>query len=186
MKIALLTDPIEAGSPGFANYVMGIVRALESAGGHEYTLVHRRAHPFYQGRHHEIPRGSSSFPLTRQWRLPLYLNAAGFDAVHDTYHFAPFLRRSKFARVMTIGDLTPLVTKTHSWKQRLAHLFLAPMLARRAHRIVTFSESSKRDIVRLFRVPESRITVTPLAASERFRPVCGDALEGVRRRLDLP
>src|SRR6476646_5609570 len=124
MKIALLTDPIEAGSPGFASYVMGLAGALEDLGEHEYTLVHRSAHPFYNGHRHEIPSNVSSIPLMRQWRLPPYLNASGFELVHETYHFGPFLRRSSFARVMTIGDLTPLVTKTHSLRQRLAHRVL--------------------------------------------------------------
>ena len=45
-----------------------------------------------------------------------------------------------------------------------------PILVRRLDRVLTVSESSKRDIVELSGVPPERIVVTPLAADERFVP----------------
>jgi len=187
LKIALLTDSIEAGSPGFASYAMGLADALaELPAGDACTLVHRGAHPFYEERRHEMPRAAGGLPLMRQLRLPPYLEAGGYDVVHDTYHFGPFVRPSRFARVLTIGDLTPLVTPTHRPKQKWAHRLLAPLVAHRAHHIVTFSDCSKRDIVRLFRIAPEKISVTYLAAHPRFRPAPPADVEDGRRRLRLP
>ena len=42
---------------------------------------------------------------------------------------------------------------------------------RRANRVITISEASKADIVRLLRVPSERVRVMPLAADGVFRPV---------------
>ncbi len=192
MKVALLTDSIESGSPGFRQYVTGLVEGMGALASCDITLVHRGADPYYAGRRHEYaPHVRGNLRIfrelrRRQWVLPPYLEARGFDVVHDTYHFGPFLRPSRFARVLTIGDLTPLVTPTHSAKQRWAHRLLAPVIAHRAHQIVTFSENSKRDIVRLFHVPGERLTVAHLAASDRFRPMPAAHIEIMRQRLGLP
>ncbi len=192
MKVALLTDSIESGSPGFRQYVTGLVEGMEALASCDITLVHRGADPYYAGRRHEYaPHVRGNLRIfrelrRRQWVLPPYLEQRGFDVVHDTYHFGPFLRPSRFVRVLTIGDLTPLVTRTHSAKQQWAHRLMAPVIAHRAHAIVTFSEHSKRDIVRLFRVPRDRVSVACLAASERFRPLPAEEIEAARTRLGLP
>jgi len=187
MKIALQTDSIEAHSPGFRNYVRGLVHGLdELPGEHEYTLVHRAAHEFYDGRRHEIVPHQGRIQLVRQLRLAAWLGRRDFEVVHDTYHFGPFLAPGRFARVLTIGDLTPLVTASHPASQRIAHLTLVRLIALRAHRIVTFSESSKRDISRIYRIPPRCIAVTQLAADRRFCPMAPDEVTLARDRLALP
>jgi glycosyltransferase involved in cell wall biosynthesis len=191
VRIGLLTESIETGGPGFRSYTVGLVEELLRVGGHEYTLLHHRHDAFYDGKPHLYEPGVDGFPWLRQnrlrqYRLPAWLDRQGFDLVHDTSYFAPFLRWSRFARVMTIGDLTPLVTKTHPRKQVLYHRLLIPLLAHRAHRILTFSECSKRDIVRLFRIPPPKVKVTYLAADHRFRPMPGDEVAAASRRLSLP
>ena len=49
----------------------------------------------------------------------------------------------------------------------IERLFIKKML-RRARQIVTPSENTKHDLMRLFRFPSEKITVTPLAADESF------------------
>lgn len=188
MKIALITDSVETGSPGFRSYVMGLAEALLShSGPHEYTLVHRRPDPFYQDRPELRLPDVRGWLIRKQLLLPRELRRHGFHLVHDTYHFGPFLLPAPYARVMTIGDLTPLLLPTHPLKARLAHRLLLPLLARRAHHIVTFSQSSKRDIVRLLRVPAERVTVAYLAAAPAFRPINDPcALNALRQRYRLP
>jgi glycosyltransferase involved in cell wall biosynthesis len=191
VRIGLLTESIETGGPGFRAYTIGLVEELLRAGGHEYTLLHHGHDAFYDGKPHVYEPGVDGFPwLTqnrlRQYRLPAWLDRQGFDIVHDTSYFAPFLRWTKFARVMTIGDLTPIVTKTHPRKQILYHRFLIPVLAHRAHRILTFSECSKRDIVRLFRISPHKVKVSHLAADHRFRPMPANEVAAASDRLRLP
>jgi len=58
--------------------------------------------------------------------------------------------------------------------------------ARRARRVLTISESTRRDIVRLLKVPQERVEVTYPAAEERFRVLAEDEVEAFRRAHDLP
>ncbi len=192
-SVALLTEAIDYGMAGFRTYVTGLVDGLLALDGPErYTLLHRLPHAYYADKRSAFMPAPERMPsglhehAWRQARLPRYLRAEGYDLVHETYHFGPFLAPSRFARVVTIGDLTPLVGNYHPIGQRLLHLTLVPLLARRAHRVLTFSENSKRDIVRLYRIPSEKVVVTPLSADGRFRPLPRAEVEAARRRLGLP
>jgi glycosyltransferase involved in cell wall biosynthesis len=58
--------------------------------------------------------------------------------------------------------------------------------ARRARQVLTISQHSRRDIVRLLGVPEQRVQVTYPAADERFLPLPPDEVAAFRRRKNLP
>lgn len=92
--------------------------------------------------------------------------------------------------VVTIHDLIPLVlpefkASTSSRGYRLRTMISARS-SRRARMIITDSESSKRDIVRLLKVPAARVNVIPLAASEKYHPFDEQAQAEARTRLKLP
>jgi glycosyltransferase involved in cell wall biosynthesis len=57
---------------------------------------------------------------------------------------------------------------------------------RRARRILTISEHTRRDIVRLLSVPEQRVDVTYPAAEERYRPLPNRDVEAFRVARRLP
>ena len=185
LNVALLADAVETGSPGLRQYLAGLTEGLRELGDdNEYRLVHQRDTGRTGARRSLTTAGATA--LLRQVQMPAMLSRRGFNVVHDLYPFAPFLRPGRFARVVTIGDLTPLVTHTHSARRSWAHRLVAPIIAHRAHAIVTFSENSKRDITRLFRVPSDRITVSYLAASAQFHPLPTEEIEASRSRLGLP
>ena len=71
--------------------------------------------------------------------------------------------------VLTILDVIPLVFAEHYTKTGLKHRMLY-RFARGADHILTLSEHARGDVHRLLRIPLERITVTHLAADERFRP----------------
>ncbi len=70
----------------------------------------------------------------------------------------------------------PLVAR---WKTR----GLYQLSAHRADRLITVSESSKRDIVRFYGVPAHRVTVIPLGVDARFQPIENAELLAATRRM---
>ena len=188
MKVGVFTDNIHLGSPGLGRYTRNLVEqllALDS--GFEYLLVHRGDHPYYHDKPHLRVRDVGVKILGKQVLVPLQLAGRGLDLVHDTYHFPPFLAPSAYRRVMTIADTTPFFLSTHTWRNRLAHHLLVRRLAHRAHHVVTISESSRQDIVRLLAIPPERVSVTYLAADERYRPLDDpERTRTVRARHRLP
>jgi glycosyltransferase involved in cell wall biosynthesis len=101
--------------------------------------------------------------------LPGRAAVAGCALVHCTTPYGTFMP-CKYRNVITICDVTPLLFPgTHGRMNVWHHRFALPEILRRADRIVTISECSKRDIVRMYGVAAEKVTVTLLAADERFR-----------------
>lgn len=87
--------------------------------------------------------------------------------------------------IVVIQDMIPLL-EADLWLQTgLKHRLMYGMAAR-ADRILTTSANTRRDVVRLLAVPESRIETVPLAADERFQPAPPDTQARVRARYSLP
>ena len=90
--------------------------------------------------------------------------------IYQVPNTMPLLGRTT-PTVITIHDLGDLRVKKYGIL-RTGYRFLANFLAARlADRILTVSENSKRDIVRLLRVPESKVTVVYNGVSEEFHPL---------------
>jgi glycosyltransferase involved in cell wall biosynthesis len=114
------------------------------------------------------------------------------DLVHYPY-FEPFFRTLpllKQKRVITVHDLTPLVFPKHfpvGLKGSLAWQ-IQKLSLQRSERIITDSNSSKNDIVRLAGIKEDKVDVVYLAAGEEFRRVEKKELniESLRKKYDIP
>ncbi len=89
---------------------------------------------------------------------------------------------------VTVHDLIPLVLPAYRGgaTQRL-YTRLVSWTARRADVVLTDSEASRLDIVRLLHIPEARVHAVLLAAGEQFRPIDNSAeLARVREKYQLP
>ncbi|HYX68633.1 MAG TPA: glycosyltransferase family 1 protein [Terriglobales bacterium] len=125
----------------------------------------------------------------RWWRFRGAEQAAA--RVHADLLFAPtasLFAGGRVPVVCTIPDVTPVVMPTHSWKVTLLQRSLLRSLAQRARAIITISECSKRDLVDLYGVPESRVSVVyPGYDKSVFNCTQPDRLahEALLRRLGL-
>jgi glycosyltransferase involved in cell wall biosynthesis len=135
-----------------------------------------------------------AIPLTRnlakvwfeQVSFPDACAAERVDVAHVPY-FAPPLRAGA-KTVVTIHDLIPLILPPYRGSI-LVRLYtrLAALGARRAAAIVTDSQSSCDDILRLLDVSPDRVHVVYLAAHRMFKPVTdAERLLVTREKYDLP
>src|SRR5438477_4160852 len=89
--------------------------------------------------------------------------------------------------VVTIYDLSFLrFPRAFNLANRIYLTATTRATARRARRIITISEHTRRDIVRLLSVPEQRVDVTYPAAEERYRLLPADEVEAFRAARGLP
>jgi glycosyltransferase involved in cell wall biosynthesis len=111
---------------------------------------------------------------------------ADVDLLHVPYFAPPLLGAGK--TLSTVHDLIPLILPAYRGSILVrAYTRLVASSARRAAAILTDSEASKRDILRMLRVPSQRVRVIPLAADESFQPVADpDRLERTRCKYKLP
>lgn len=128
------------------------------------------------------------FPLRVPWMhllAPLVLRKVRPHVVHLTNYAAPLFK--EFPTVMNLHDMTlHLFPELHPLRRRLTRPLMLGV-ARRADALITDSESARRDVLRLLKVPPDRLHLIPAAPAPEFRPIEDrDYLESVRRRYHLP
>jgi glycosyltransferase involved in cell wall biosynthesis len=121
-----------------------------------------------------------------QVSFPRACRAVRVDLAHVPY-FASALF-PQVPTVVTVHDLIPLLLPLYRGDARVrAYSRLISWSARRAAAILTDSQASKRDIVRLLRIAQERVHVVYLAAESRYRPVEEVAvLAAIKAKYALP
>ncbi len=101
-----------------------------------------------------------------QQLLPPLAARAGVDVLHSLASTAPVWGR--FKRVVTIHDLNyKVVPEAHLGMLGLGMRVLVPLAARRAHRIIADSSSTRTDLENLVGVPAGKVDVVPLGVGAR-------------------
>jgi glycosyltransferase involved in cell wall biosynthesis len=112
------------------------------------------------------------FPIRSIWmqlELPLLLRRLRPDLVHFTNYLAPIA--SGIPYVVSFHDMTlRLFPQLHTLKKRLLTASLLPTVARGARLVLTPSESSRQDVIRLLGLDPGRVRMIPYAAPDEFRP----------------
>lgn len=130
-----------------------------------------------------LVRGHFSGHVWEQVELPSLI-PRNSDVLWSPCNVGPVTASS---HVVTIHDLFSI--SRPEWVSRAFRAWygvLLPILSRRAARIITVSDWSKTEIVKVLRVPEHRVHVIPEGVDSRFSPPSPTALEAARSRLRLP
>ncbi len=132
-----------------------------------------------------------NFPVRAVWlqtAFPLQLARFRPDVAFYPNYLAPLLPMPGVPAVLTVHDLAVfLYPETFTFKKRVLQRAALPYLVRRAAAIVTPSESTRRDLLRLLGPRPERVVATPLAAPADFvkRP-SPDAIAKHSKVLQLP
>ncbi len=107
------------------------------------------------------------------WRTPRSLQALGIDIYHSpSYLCSPF--KGTYKKIITVFDVIPFLFPEALSKSRLFwKLFYATRIPTKtilqsADIIVTASENTKQDLIRLFHIPTGKIRVIGIGLDVRF------------------
>ncbi len=162
MKIAIDIQSSSGQKTGFGGYVQNLVDALKKIDTeNEYVLISSKK------------KRNLNTPARIWWdqvALPYKVFSKKVDVFHMPAFSAPIFYSGKMVANChdLIGKLFP---ENFSLSSRFYWAHLLPFSVKKANKIITISESSKRDIIRLLGVPEDRIKVTYLAKNSNFRPI---------------
>jgi glycosyltransferase involved in cell wall biosynthesis len=158
---------------GIGTYVRNLLRHLARLDDYsEYIVLCRdedRAFAAELGENFRaVPERSGGYSVREQLAVPLDLRRERADLFHAPHYVLPPLTPCR--SVVTIHDCIHLRFPQYlptriGYAYARAQMWLA---THKAARVITVSEASKRDILRYFRVPESRIDVIYNAIDERF------------------
>ncbi|MEN8155873.1 MAG: glycosyltransferase family 1 protein [Bacteroidota bacterium] len=117
-----------------------------------------------------------------EWRVTAFLRRVKPDLFLSTDGFLPL--RSKIPSVNVIHD----INFEHRpgdlpWMVRKYYRHFFPLFARRASRIVTVSEYSRRDLINQYELDEELVDLAYNGANERYKPISEEQAEEVRSEL---
>jgi glycosyltransferase involved in cell wall biosynthesis len=137
-------------------------------------------HPNFRG----VPVPFSVRQMFAVWQrlrlpLPVDLFTGRCDIMHSPDFVSPPHRSG--ADIITVHDLSFLVVPECADPKLAAFLTRSvPAAVQQADKIIAVSHQSKRDLVRLLGIPESKVVVVHNGVDERFRPMTKD--EGRRTK----
>jgi glycosyltransferase involved in cell wall biosynthesis len=195
MHIGIDATPLPPNPVGAGNYIIHLVRALASVETeHKFTIFAQ-----YAGRELiDVPEKpnikwiilSDKNPERRliweQIALPKLVRRAGVELLHSLHYTRPLVLSC--ASVVTFHDLTFfLFPELHTRAKRIFFPLTMRFSARQADALLSASESTRRDAIRLLHIPEEKIFTTPLGVNEEFHVISDAAiLESCRLRYELP
>jgi len=115
-----------------------------------------------------VAETAGKYSVAEQIKIPMAIRREGVTLFHEPHYTLPPLVRCK--SVVTIHDCIHLMFPQYL-PSRFAHLYARTSIrlaARRATRVMTVSESSKRDILRFVDTEPDKIDVIYNAYDERF------------------
>ena len=175
MRIAIDAHSVGTRLGGNESYAVNLIEALAQIDEvNEYTLFVTTAEA--RNRFHQRwPnfKVRSTLPHTPLIRIPLTLSAElrkrPVDVLHVQFTAPPFC---PCPVVVSIHDLSfEHLPQTFHRRSRIQLRLTVRNSARRAAKILTLSEHTRRDVIDTYGIEPSRITAIPLAAPRHFSPV---------------
>ncbi len=104
-----------------------------------------------------------SFPVTKSW-------IKNCDIVHAT-EFLSFDNGLKIPQVLTVHDLTMIKFPSHRGQEAIRHGRILKKACINANKIISVSEATKKDLIKLFNIDPNKISVIHLGANNNFHPI---------------
>ncbi len=193
MRIAFDGTTLTPGRTGVGYYtehlLQHLAREVEATGDELIVISNRPIDTQAPLPAHVRVHQGHRFPVRIGWmqmRAARALDAIKADVAHFTNGMIPY--GAPVSTVVTIHDLSlKLYPECHPVRRRLLNRPLMQVAMRQASAIVTVSNSTRRDLLRLHGVPADRVSVVHEAASPAFRPIRDrDQLALVRAKYALP
>lgn len=190
MRIAIDAHSVGAKLGGNESYAINLIEALAQIDNtNDYTLyvTTNEARDRFQNRWPNF-KVRSTLPHTPLIRIPLTLSAElrknPVDVLHVQFTAPPFC---PCPVVVSIHDLSfEHLPQTFNRRSRTQLRLTVRHSARRAARILSLSEHTRRDIIETYGINEDHVDAIPLAAPEHFAPVHDHAeLQRVRHNYGI-
>jgi glycosyltransferase involved in cell wall biosynthesis len=188
MKIGIDATALPQEPVGAGVYIINLLRALGDLNtGYELVVfLHENARNYLEMDETTnilqvvLPEKNPALRLVwEQIMLPKLVKRYKIDLLHSLHYTSPFLLAC--ASVVTIHDLTFfLFPELHKLSKRLFFPSVIRASARKADALITVSENTRQDSIRLLHVPEEKIFAVQLGVDEIFHPIKDN---GLRRKI---
>ena len=190
MRIAIDAHTVGTKLGGNESYAVNLIEALaqiDSVNNFTIYVTTNEARERFSNRWPNF-KVRSTLPHTPLIRIPLTLSAElrknPVDVLHVQFTAPPFC---PCPVVVSIHDLSfEHLPRTFNRRSRTQLRLTVRHSARRAARILSLSEHTRRDIIETYRINPDRVTAIPLAAPDHFGPITDNReLQRVRHNYGI-
>ncbi len=193
MKIGIISERLNRPLTGVGTYTQHLIKELSKiCSKNEIYLVDYSDYKLFEDLNKIIiaswikylPMKSYCWHLYSQFKLSN--NNHDLDIIHSPENASLFVKLKDQKKIITTYDLIPKFypdTIDHITLFRFKYLF--PRTLKTADKIIAISNSTKKDLIDYFNIPEGKIKVILLAADEKFKPLNKDETEEIKRRYNL-
>ena len=190
MRIGIDAHSVGTKLGGNESYAVNLIEALaqiDSVNNYTIYVTTNEARDRFTDRWPNF-KVRSTLPHTPLIRIPLTLSAElrkrPVDVLHVQFTAPPFC---PCPVVVSIHDLSfEHLPETFKRRSRTQLRLTVRRSARRATRILSLSEHTRRDIIETYRIDAEKVSAIPLAAADHFRPVADNReLQRVRHKYGI-
>ena len=177
MKIAINTLSLNRTKAGMGNYIKNLVDGLSKIDkDNEYfVIVSENNKDFFRINKKNFKIINLGKKVTmdlprlfwEQISLPRFLKKNKIDVLHSPSFVMPIISKAK--NVLTVADMTFIThPQVHTLIKRVYFSLFMPYSIKKADRVISISESTKKDILHYVKVDEKKIKTIYLAADSSF------------------
>lgn len=195
MKIAINTLSLNRTKAGMGNYIKNLVNVLSEIDKDNtyFVLVSERNKDFFRIRQKNFKIINLGKIVTmdlprlfwEQISLPRFLKKNRIDVLHSPGFVMPIMSKAK--NVLTMADMTFFThPEAHTLAKRAYFWMFMPISIKKADKIISISENTKKDILDHVKVDKKKIRTVHLAADRSFKELNKDKCrKEIKERYDV-
>jgi glycosyltransferase involved in cell wall biosynthesis len=187
MKIGIDGRMIGEKMHGIARYTLNMLKGILKIDKYnQYVLLITDKFPFRQYMTFDnlryIYMKSPFVSLSEPLELYTVIRRERFELFHSPSFIPPFYSKQPF--LMTIHDMSHLTYAGIS--RRLYYKFIIKPYVKKARKILTVSEFSRKEICKAFSLKDDKVSVVYNGVEDRFKPFGIEEINKIKKRYNLP
>ena len=178
MKIGIITNVLDESYSSYSVYVSNLIQQINALDTkNRYCLIHHTDSDnkiYKNNKGYIIPLPHDIILKNTVWRylkLRKYLKNSQFDLVHDPSGPGALTFKMPFKKIISIHDLSSLLFPTYNLGGSISWRIFGKKTIDNVDKIISVSESTKRDIIHFFGCPEEKIQTIYHGKDEIFFPI---------------
>jgi glycosyltransferase involved in cell wall biosynthesis len=195
MRIGIDATALPPQPVGAGNYIIQLIRTLAGIrSGHELFIFAQQSGPKLINLPEDNlvewvivdERNPGSRLVWEQLYLPYLVRKSGVELLHSLHYTRPVRLTCK--SVVTFHDMTLfLYPELHTWARRLFFPQMMRYSARKADELITVSDSTRDDLIRILQADPKKVTTTHLGVDPGFQLIKDeDERRRVAEKYNLP
>ena len=194
MKVGIISDRLNRPLTGVGNYVYNLINELSKIDNENIYLINYKENNLFPELNKIIIKNPfKKFPKKYSyyfWHLYLnyYINhkKLDLDIIHSPENASLFINLKNKKKIITIHDIMPFYfPNMYDFITHHRYKLLFAYTLKTSDKIIAVSYNTKKDLIKLFKIPENKIKVIYEAASENFKPLKENDVNTVKQKYNL-